>query len=411
MTLTLEELFNERLYLASNPGVAAAVANGSLSSGFFHFTQFGQFEGRDPNPIFNSAFYLDSNPDVASIVQQNQLTPIEHFLEFGQFERRDPSQFFDTNFYLDRNPEVAEAINADALSAIEHFVNFGQFEGRIPRPLFSQIVVFGDSLADTGNSFFFSAGTIPPSPPYFDGRFANGPIWVETLPPLIELEANPDTNFAFGGATTGNFNVFNAFLPENTPSLPGLQNQIDDFLRQVSAADPNALYVVSAGANDYIAGGSTDVQTTVGNLSAAISKLAAVGARNFIVPNQPDFGDLPRGRDIGGEAQLQLSLLAQAHNSALAAALATLEQDENINIIGLDINSPIDDAIANPADFGFTNVTDDFLTSGAASADGFLFWDDIHPTAAAHDIVADTAVKTMTEISELVSILETSPGF
>ena len=39
---------------------------------------------------------------------------------------------------------------------------------------FSNVFVYGDSLSDTGNIFTFSKGAIPPSPPYYHGRFSNG---------------------------------------------------------------------------------------------------------------------------------------------------------------------------------------------------------------------------------------------
>src|SRR5215469_5066295 len=46
-----------------------------------------------------------------------------------------------------------------------------------PRP--DNIIVFGDSLPDTGNAFEATGHREPASPPYFDGRFSNGPVWVE----------------------------------------------------------------------------------------------------------------------------------------------------------------------------------------------------------------------------------------
>ena len=51
-------------------------------------------------------------------------------------------------------------------------------------PLYSEMIVFGDSLSDTGNVHTASTaqGLIPdPPPPYFDGRLSNGPIWVDRL--------------------------------------------------------------------------------------------------------------------------------------------------------------------------------------------------------------------------------------
>ncbi|NET44404.1 SGNH/GDSL hydrolase family protein [Okeania sp. SIO2B3] len=407
MALTINELFDEQFYLETYPEVAEAVANGTVSDGFFHFIRFGQFESRDPNAIFNTNFYLDTNPGVAAAVEQNVLTPTEHFINFGQFEQRDPSTLLDTSFYLDRYPDVGEALANTSLTATEHFLNTGQFEGRLPRLLFSDIYVFGDSLSDTGNAFAATGGLLPPSPPYFEGRISNGPLWIETLAPQLELTSNPSLNFAVNGATTGFVNSTNNLLPEGTPPLLiGLQTQIDNFIAETPETDPDALYVVWAGANDYLGGSTQDVQSSVGNLSVAVNKLASIGARNFMLPNLPDLGLTPFGQSLPPEQQQGLSLLSDGHNSGLAAASQILEQDPNINIISPDFRTIFDDVIANPTDFGFTNVTDNFLASGAINPDDFLFFDDIHPTTNAHNFVADTAIKSITEISELVSILE-----
>ena len=57
-----------------------------------------------------------------------------------------------------------------------------------------------------------------------------------------------------------------------------------------------------------------------------------------------------------------------------------------------------EEAVANPAAFGFTNVTDSCLIGGpfiggipCATPEAHLFWDAIHPTTAAHAILADNA--------------------
>jgi len=43
---TVSTAFNEQAYLAANPDVAAAVAEGRMESGYHHYMTFGQYEGR-----------------------------------------------------------------------------------------------------------------------------------------------------------------------------------------------------------------------------------------------------------------------------------------------------------------------------------------------------------------------------
>ena len=43
---------------------------------------------------------------------------------------------------------------------------------------YSNVFVYGDSLSDTGNIYNASGHTIPQSPPYYMGRFSNGPLAV-----------------------------------------------------------------------------------------------------------------------------------------------------------------------------------------------------------------------------------------
>lgn len=126
--LTAQDLFNEGAYLAENPDVAAAIAAGTFSSGFEHFTLLGKFEGRDSGPLFDDSFYQATNPDVSDAVEQGLIPSLfDHFLAAGQFEGRDPIADFDTAFYLQNNPDV-DAIVGDSLTAYQHFVQFGQFE-------------------------------------------------------------------------------------------------------------------------------------------------------------------------------------------------------------------------------------------------------------------------------------------
>ncbi|HEY9649735.1 MAG TPA: SGNH/GDSL hydrolase family protein [Coleofasciculaceae cyanobacterium] len=284
---------------------------------------------------------------------------------------------------------------------------------------FSQMFVFGDSLSDTGNVFNLTSAAlgvgIPPTP-YFQGRFSNGDNWIDYLAEDFGLNPIPVTtlvpsafptqgiNFAFGGATTGEANTID-------PVLPGLEQQIVSFkglLAQTNqTADPNALYIVWAGANDYLGGGIQDPTVPVTNLSTAIADLAAVGARNILVANLPNLGMLAGTNNT--PVSSGLNVLSGLHNSGLSTALNNLEQilSPEVNLISLDINSLFAQAIANPGDFGFTNVTDACLTDYTITIppdtdfnvcdnpNEHLFWDDIHPTAATHRYIADLALETL----------------
>src|SRR4029453_12923135 len=57
---------------------------------------------------------------------------------------------------------------------------------------FSRIIVFGDSLSDTGN-FYHLTGGFPPAP-YANGRFSNGPLWIEYLADDLGMKLLPEDN-------------------------------------------------------------------------------------------------------------------------------------------------------------------------------------------------------------------------
>ena len=70
------------------------------------------------------------------------------------------------------------------------------------------IVSFGDSFSDVGNDSLASNGAYPPASAYYNGRFSNGPIWLDYLAKDLGVAAPTPSlaggaNYAFGGAQTG----------------------------------------------------------------------------------------------------------------------------------------------------------------------------------------------------------------
>ncbi|MGL5132468.1 MAG: SGNH/GDSL hydrolase family protein [Planktothrix sp.] len=270
---------------------------------------------------------------------------------------------------------------------------------------FSSINIFGDSLSDPGNVFKVSGGLFPPAP-YDQGRFSNGPVWTDYLANDLGLNPIPymDTNgipsakgvnYAFGGATSGADNIADLFDP-GLAGLPGVKTQVGAFiqplLQQGQTADPNSLYVLWAGANDYTFGQSKDTAGVVNNLSWAIENLYNIGARNFLIGNLPDLSKTPLGSSNPGTLQETV----QAHNTLLNQKITDLNQSLfNSKIALFDANNLFEDAIKNPGDYGLANVSDGCLLVGCTNPDEYLFWDDFHPTTKAHKLLADAAYTTI----------------
>ncbi len=250
----------------------------------------------------------------------------------------------------------------------------------------TQLYVFGDSLSDVGTVFRATGGMYPPNPPYFQGRYSNGRVWVEYLADRLHLSSNQTNNFAYGGATTGS---------ERNSLVPGLLTQVQLFTQTHEQVHSNALYVLWAGANDYLQGVSSAIP--VENITKAIASLADVGAKKILVANLPDLGQLPTTRTTANSARL--SALTQAHNQGLRRSLKVSQQHSELQIATLDANTLYREAIANPAAFGFTNVISPCLAglSACGSPDKFLFWDGIHPTTAAHRILGERAFAAIQE--------------
>ncbi|MEH2181998.1 SGNH/GDSL hydrolase family protein [Nostoc sp.] len=265
---------------------------------------------------------------------------------------------------------------------------------------FDRLYVFGDSLSDTGNIYNASGKTYPQSPPYFDGRFSDGRLWVDYLgeqlglkPTLLTtIPSTPPTqgiNFAFGGASSG---LDNAVLPNQ--NLPGVLKQVLGFAGTLQAnnqtADPNALYTLWGGANDFFFLDSKDSTTPINNISLALNTLVGIGAKNILVFNLPDLGKLPAAK-IDGRDSATLSKSSSEFNLGLATTVSALSQNPNLNIISIDIYSLFNQASA----LGFTNVTESCLSRLDICNPGnnkFLVWDGFHPTTAAHKVIADTAL-------------------
>jgi phospholipase/lecithinase/hemolysin len=268
---------------------------------------------------------------------------------------------------------------------------------------YDQLIIFGDSLSDTGNLFAALGGLFPP-PPYFQGRLSNGPIWVDEFAPDAGFCPEQVINFAVAGALSGRDNITETIAGVDLPiQLPGLLSQIDAFTTPLGGggANPNALYVVWAGANDFLTLPDTvseavaAIVQSVDNVITAVTELAEVGAHTIAVGNSPNLGLTPLVNQEG--TALEATAFSLAFNLLLQHTLADLEESLGIDVVHIDIFSQGQAAVQRPGDFGFTNFTDPLIRQTTpVDPNSFFFWDNFHPTAAVHEQIADLFLESLT---------------
>ena len=275
---------------------------------------------------------------------------------------------------------------------------------------YDSLVVFGDSLSDNGNLCAGAPAFCPPSPPYSPGRFSNGPVMAERLAASLGLPLLPafavlgGTNFAIGGAR-----VDNSVAPD--PSfVPTLLDQAGYYLSQTGgAADPNALYLVFGGGNDvqaaleHPADAMAILANTLSGIENLVIGLAITGATHILLADIPDIGLTPYAAGLASKlGDPTIPATATADAAAINDQLYQLylfARSFGFDLSFLDTFGLEDAAVANPAAYGFTNVTDPCFNgvTVCANPDQYLFWDDLHPTAAGHQLLADAALAAIPE--------------
>ncbi len=301
---------------------------------------------------------------------------------------------------------------------------------------FTKIVLFGDSLSDTGNiahrvrnkfGFSYPGGDFD----YSDYRFTNSSdtipssdkyagVWHEQLAQTflhLAIATNSldgGTNYAFGGATTKDGSTDRTVVHNPNPfgggdfhiTIDNMGKQIADYLAAFTPG-ASALYILWGGGNDlFDDSSSAHVIATSTQVNTLIRRLAAAGARKFLVPNVPPLGAIPNYK---GQTAKIISL-----DAASAAYRAKLNSDLNVTISALaaqgitiqvyrlDVWYNLIRVFADPSKYGFTNVHDSAQGDSSADPDKYLFWDDIHPTTAGHYQLAVEANRILTSTTQPV---------
>lgn len=320
-----------------------------------------------------------------------------------------------------------------------------------PSP-YSTLVVFGDSLSDAGQF------PDPAGPAGSTSRFTNrvgptyqngsGEIFGPTAPMLLgnqlgiapgDLAASTSpvnaqqgiadgNNWALGGYRTDqiydSITAANGSLIERDNTLlRSRDGYLVDRARQGLGADPNALYYITGGGNDFLQGrilNDVQAQQAAGRLVDSVQALQQAGARYIVVWLLPDLGLTPA--TFGGPLQPFASQLSGTFNAELTAQLS----QAGANVIPLNIPLLLKEGMANPASFGL--AADQNLIGTCFSGNGctmnptygingstpdpskLLFNDSVHPTITGQRLIADYTYSLLSAPWELTLLPEMAHG-
>ena len=308
------------------------------------------------------------------------------------------------------------------------------------------LVVFGDSLSDSGNKYVVTglANTPPydlldpflvPDGPYTRGglHHSNGKTWVEQYAKPLGLggvvrpalrNTGKATNYAYGGARARDASA-------TSPNLH-LPMQVTTFLADAGGvASADALYVIFIGGNDIAPDavfafasspldGLTIIGEAVGSIGGTIQTLYEHGARKFLVMNSPDLGLTPSlaiadqqfpgaaglasclsywfnfGYDVQNPQPLGCPLLP-IDIPGLDDVLDSLEaaiSDPDLEIIRYDVYTRflqlvLDPLPSDPQNGETSCVMPNVPPYACKRPDNYVFWDGVHPTKAVHSIIAN----------------------
>ncbi|WP_130617028.1 autotransporter outer membrane beta-barrel domain-containing protein [Dyella amyloliquefaciens] len=347
---------------------------------------------------------------------------------------------------------------------------------------FSNVIAFGDSLSDAGN---ISLALDPSIQPTLKFTTNPGTVTVQNVASYYGYNLTASqaggSDFAWGGAGV----LTNS--PGTPSAVPTISTQVNYYLA-TSKVDSKALYSIWGGANDIfyaatsvgagaaaqtllqqpeavqigflvsnkvisaaqaavmtpqqisatviqavqagaqVSGFMTADQAQAATAAAAqqevklIGQLQAAGVKNILVFNLPNIGLTPSALEQGASAASSLTGLSLVFNGQLNAGIASLGK----GIVPIDTYSLLNEVIANPSLYGFTNVTNEACGVGSSSVQcgpqgsglpftyaagtnqTYLFADGVHPTTAA-DVMLGQYVVSILSAPGYASLLAEAP--
>ncbi|MBU4627787.1 MULTISPECIES: esterase EstP [unclassified Pseudomonas] len=315
-----------------------------------------------------------------------------------------------------------------------------------PSP-YSTMVVFGDSLADAGQfpdgvsgaTLRFTNRTGPTfqgdyglvSSTQLGSKLGVAPNDLNaSTSPVRAAQGLPDgNNWAVGGYRTDNIldsitSVSDTAIPPGNAGAGTVLRSRQGYLpANGGRADPNALYFLSGGGNDFLQQRVLSPGQAVaagGRLADSAQALQQAGARYIMVWMLPDLGLTPAIN--GTPQQAGTSALSTIFNQALVQRLSQIDAQ----IIPLNIPLLLQETFADPGRFGLAtgqNLTGTCFTGNSCTANPtygiggtqpdptkLIYNDSVHPTVAGQRLIADYAYSLLAAPWELSLLPEMAQG-
>ncbi|KAI0488050.1 hypothetical protein KFK09_027874 [Dendrobium nobile] len=315
------------------------------------------------------------------------------------------------------------------------------------------IITFGDSTVDVGNNDYLHTIFKADFPPYgrdfknheATGRFCNGKLATDITAETLGFTTFPVAYLSpqasgknlliganFASAASGYYDG-TAILYHAIPLSQQLEyyKEYQSKLAKVAGSSKassiisQALYILSAGASDFVQNYyinpylykiySPDEFSSflVGIFSDFVTDLYKLGARRIGVTTLPPIGCLPASITLFGKGSngcvSRLNSDAQGFNKKINSAVSSLTKKlPQLKIAIFDIYQPLYDLVANPSKSGFFEARRGCCGTGTVettsllcnpksigtcpNATGYVFWDSVHPSEAANQVLADSLI-------------------
>ena len=221
-------------------------------------------------------------------------------------------------------------------------------------------------------------------------QYSNGKSWVEWFAERACLSASGQVkNYATGGA-----------------SCSDVRSQIATYLRSYTPGANTVLAPWWAGMTTDLVWNYRPVQQVVSNYAANITQLAKGGGKLFLLPTL-----VPLYLNPGLDSPYARSLDYQDINARMNQEIQKIQSDYGVTVFRFDYSQLCSNLLADPAAYGFTNVTSAAMNyCPPGDPNKFLWWDGIHPTTALHHVTSDEIYRCLTPPLVLVPLTRSANG-